>query len=499
MISTSPLNIGMSTTPVSCIYNTDGAANATVTGGTAPYTYGYSNGGNTANVTGLAMDQYSLTVTDANGCSAFQNFSIANANTTTDCYCTISGTVFVDGNSNCTLDSGEPGVQNIMVHCSGYGYVFTDANGYYSFQVPTGTYTITEQVNAYYPLASCQSASTTVSVVAAAGCNTVVDIANNMNTIHDLKLTTFNATIPPIPGNYYKQIVYVQNIGTVTENDVQMGYEHDGQLAFSNSTLTSFMQTGGPNHYNVQTGYPTLNPGAGNVTFLNYNTPTNLPIGTQVDFYDSVANVAPIATNWLLDYTPWNNVNHEKQTVIGSFDPNYKEVSPKGIGAEGYISSETTEFDYTIHFQNEGTYFAQNIYITDQLDDDLDWSTLTPGYSDYNYTTTVSETGLVTFAFENINLPWKSAYGDALSSGLVNYSIRRKATNPQGTEFTNYADIYFDYNAPVTTNTTLNTLDDAVFAGLDENVNEGGVNDQITVNVYPVPANDLISIEINNL
>ena len=218
-----------------------------------------------------------------------------------------------------------------------------------------------------------------------------------------------------------------------------------------------------------------------------------------MDFYDSVANVAPIATNWLLDYTPWNNVNHEKQTVIGSFDPNYKEVSPKGIGAEGYISSETTEFDYTIHFQNEGTYFAQNIYITDQLDDDLDWSTLTPGYSDYNYTTTVSETGLVTFAFENINLPWKSAYGDALSSGLVNYSIRRKATNPQGTEFTNYADIYFDYNAPVTTNTTLNTLDDAVFAGLDENVNEGGVNDQITVNVYPVPANDLISIEINNL
>jgi hypothetical protein len=231
---------------------------------------------------------------------------------------------------------------------------------------------------------------------------------------------------------------------------------------------------------------------------LNYVTPTNIPIGTAVNFYDTVANLAPIDVNWLLDYSPWDNVNSYQTTVIGSYDPNYKEVTPKGVGAPGYISSAETEFDYTIHFQNEGTYFAQNIYVTDQLDADLDWTTLKPGYSDYSYTTTVSETGLVTFTFANINLPWKSQYGDALSSGLINYSIERKANTPQGTEFTNTADIYFDYNAPITTNTTINTLNDEL-AGVDETDNIASFSDGITVDLYPVPAKDFLTIRVNNV
>jgi hypothetical protein len=231
---------------------------------------------------------------------------------------------------------------------------------------------------------------------------------------------------------------------------------------------------------------------------LNYNTPTNIPLGTLVDFYDTVANTAPIDVNWLLDYTPWNNVNTYQTTVIGSFDPNYKEVSPKGQGTEGFITSATTGFDYTIHFQNEGTYFAQNIVVTDQLDTDLDWTTLRPGYSDYAYTTKISETGLVTFTFANINLPWKSAYGDALSSGLINYSIQRKTTNIQGTEFTNTADIYFDYNAPITTNTTLNTLQDV--AGIDElKSTQNGSSNGITLDLFPVPAQDYLTIRVNNV
>jgi hypothetical protein len=496
--STSPLNLAVSTTPVSCIYNTDGAAFTTVTGGTAPYSYVYTSGATTANATGLAMDDYWVFVTDANGCSKESLFWITNANTVTDCYCTISGNVYLDGNADCIYDLGEQGIENIMIHCSGFGYTFTDANGYYSFQVPTGTYTISEQVNAYYPLATCQPTGTTVSVVAGAGCNTVVDIANDVNIINDLKMVTVNSTIPPLIGNVYQQTIIVTNMGTVTEADVQMGYEHDGQLSFLNSTLPAFVQTGAPEHYSTPSGFPSLNPGATEIMLLNYDVPTNIPIGTVVDFYDSVAHIAPIEVSWLLDYTPWNNVNTYQPVVIAAYDPNYKEVYPAGLGAPGYIGSATTEFDYTIHFQNEGTYFAQNIVITDQLDADLDWTTLTPGYSDHNYTTTVSETGLVTFTFENIQLPWKDAYGDALSSGLVNYSIRRLASNPQGTEFTNTADIYFDFNAPITTNTTLNTLND-IALGNEEGVTVPDNQDGITLQVYPVPAEDFISIRVNNV
>lgn len=496
----SPISVGMSTVPTTCIFNTDGSANSFVNGGVSPYSYAYSTGANTPNASNLGVGNYYLSVTDANGCSQSTNFWISNSATSQDCYCTISGDVYVDANANCVNDPGEIGVQNTMIHCSGFGYTFTDANGHYSFQVPTGTYTISEQVNQYYPLSACQSNANVVSVTAAAGCNTVVDFSNGMNILHDLKIVTVNATTPPIPGNTYLQKVIVKNEGTVTESGIQMGYEHDGQLPFVNATLASFTQLNSasfPNSYSVQSGFPSLTPNSSSVMILNYNTPTSIPLGTVVDFYDTVANMAPINVNWLLDNTPWNNVNTFQTAVIGSYDPNYKEVSPKGEGVEGFVSTATKEFDYTIHFQNEGTYFAQNISVTDQLDEDFDWTTFKPGYSDYEYTTTVSETGLATFTFANINLPWKSNYGDVLSSGLVHYSIQRKTTNPIGTEFTNTANIYFDYNAPITTNTTLNTLQESGL-GIDEDPLGANGIIAVSVDLYPVPTSDQLTIQVNN-
>ncbi len=499
MTTYSPVNVGVSTVPATCIYNTDGSVNSFVSGGTAPYSYVYSNGATTPNTSNLGVGNHYLYVTDANGCSKSTHFWIANSNTSQDCYCTISGDVYVDANANCVNDPGEAGVENSMIHCSGFGYAFTDANGHYSFRVPTGTYTISEQVNQYYPLSACQSNSNTVSVTAAAGCNTVVDFSNQLNVLHDLKIVTVNTAAPPIPGMGYQQKVIVKNEGTVTESGIQLGYQQDEQLPFVNATLPSFLQLNSalyPYSYSVQSGFPTLSPNSSSVVLVNYTTPTTIPLGTMVDFYDTVANVAPIGVNWLLDNTPWNNVNTFQTEVVGSYDPNYKEVSPRGEGEEGFVPMDTKEFDYTIHFQNEGTYFAQNISVTDQLDEDFDWTTFKPGYSDYAYTATMSETGLVTFTFANINLPWKSAYGDALSSGMVHYSIQRKATNPVGTEFTNTANIYFDYNAPIITNTTLNTLQSE--AGVDDLTSADG-EAGVTMDLYPVPANDYLTIQVNNV
>lgn len=51
----------------SCLAN-DGSISATITGGTSPYLYSWSNGSTSQTVTGLAVGSYTLTVTDANGC-----------------------------------------------------------------------------------------------------------------------------------------------------------------------------------------------------------------------------------------------------------------------------------------------------------------------------------------------------------------------------------------------------------------------------------------------
>ncbi len=56
--------------PITCFGAADGGATSTPIGGTAPYTYVWSGGLTGASITGLSAGNYTLTVTDANGCSA---------------------------------------------------------------------------------------------------------------------------------------------------------------------------------------------------------------------------------------------------------------------------------------------------------------------------------------------------------------------------------------------------------------------------------------------
>jgi len=86
---------------ISCSGASDGSASISVSGGTAPYSYLWSNGATTEKITGLSAGTYSCTVTDASSLSITKSFDITEpipliATTTitnTDC----------NGNNNATI------------------------------------------------------------------------------------------------------------------------------------------------------------------------------------------------------------------------------------------------------------------------------------------------------------------------------------------------------------------------------------------------------------
>lgn len=487
--SISPIGIGFNTTHATCIYNADGAITASAFGGQAPYSFYWSNGSTATTISGLAPGNYYLNVVDANGCSKNSSVAVSYDASNNSCYCTIEGTVFNDINGDCIQDNGEDGIHNVMIECAGFGYAFTNTNGNYSFHVPTGTYTISQIVQSIYPLAACQNNSNVVSVTAASNCTTSVNFANTITPLHDIHV--FNtAYTPPIPGNMFSQYTIVSNNGTVTENNTQLSYKHDGQLGLLGSTIpyTQLDATNEPNWYSVQTGFPVLNPGDATTIINSLMTPTNIPLGTMINFRDTVCYQNPIS-DWVNDYTPWNNIHTFQPQVMGSFDPNFKEVSPRGDGAEGFINRNEEHLNYIVHFQNTGTWAAQLVVIRDTLDADLDWETLQPGWSDHTYTTSIDNNGVLTFRFENINLP-DSASNPIGSMGMVSYSIKVKPNLPALTEITNTAGIYFDFNAPVITNTTLNTITDSLLG--TEEISKIEINAMI----YPNPTHDVSTLMI---
>lgn len=140
--------------------------------------------------------------------------------------------------------------------------------------------------------------------------------------------------------------------------------------------------------------------------------------------------------------------------VRDSYDPNDKEVSPKGFGPNN-ILEPGTRLTYKINFQNEGNAPTEFVSIADTLSSDLDLTTFERGTESHDgavllryYTSTGKP--VIRYRWSRLNLVPKSQ-SERASQGFVTFSIRPKANLPEGTRVSNVAGIYFDYNPVVMT------------------------------------------------
>jgi hypothetical protein len=119
----------------SCLDDASGAIDLVITGGTGPYTYVWSNGAITEDLSSLTAGIYKVTVTDANGCTATlqvsvskKTFIIGNLVTQPKCYGDATGSITL------TPSGGT----------SPYTFIWsTGATGNTVTNLPGGTYTVT--------------------------------------------------------------------------------------------------------------------------------------------------------------------------------------------------------------------------------------------------------------------------------------------------------------------------------------------------------------------
>jgi len=140
-------------TDANCNGSNDGSAMASASGGTSPYTYSWSNGSTGATASGLTAGTYTVTITDANGCSTSASatvnepgaIEIQGAVTNATCSGSTDGSILVsvnDGTAPYTY-AWSNGATTATISGLGAGFydvTVTDANGC----IKTQSYTVTE-------------------------------------------------------------------------------------------------------------------------------------------------------------------------------------------------------------------------------------------------------------------------------------------------------------------------------------------------------------------
>ena len=347
-------------------------------------------------------------------------------------------------NNGCDLnDTDFPNLRLNITNGTISGSVFSDLTGSYSIPVQSATHVITPQLEypTYFTISPTSASVTFPDALSPFTQNFCVTPNGTHNDLEIIILSVNNAQ-PGFDASY--KIIY-KNKGTTSQSgNLSLTFD-DAVMDFMSANTTPTSQA-----VNVLSwSFSNLEPfESREITLeMNLNSPTEIPalIG------GSVLNYSASITG-LTDETPIDNTASLNQEVVNSFDPNDKTclegttITPDKVGE--YVH-------YMIRFENTGTANAQNVVVKDLIDTaKFDVATLIPIDGSHEFYTRITSTNQVEFIFENIQLP----FDDANNDGYVAFKIKTKSDLTVGSSFSNTANIYFDYNFPIVTNTATTAI-----------------------------------------
>ncbi|SEM48038.1 conserved repeat domain-containing protein/Por secretion system C-terminal sorting domain-containing protein [Chryseobacterium taichungense] len=390
---------------------------------------------------------------------------------------TIQGSTKYDVNNNgCDVNDPAKAFQKFVItNTANSGNIITNASGNYLIPVQAGNHTITPVLEnpTYFTISPT---SVTASFPAQTSPLTQNFCLSANGAHNDLEVVIIPITVAR-PGFDAKYKIIYKNKGTTTQSGTLSFNYNDNLMNYLTASMNPSSQSNGVLSWNF-TNLAPLEQKEVTVSFT-LNTPTQTPPLTAGDTLHYTAQV-----NAGTDETPLDNTFTLNQTVVNSFDPNDKTC------LEGTTISQAKVGDYVhymIRFENTGTANAQNIVVKDDIDaSKYDLASLVSLAGSHNFVTRITG-NTVEFIFENIQLP----FDDANNDGYVSFKIKTKSTLNIGDSFSNKAEIYFDYNAPIITNNFTTTVQNTLSAlEIDKENN--------TVSIYPNPVKDVLNIQSKN-
>lgn len=390
----------------------------------------------------------------------------------------IQGKVYADFNNNGVFDGTDVPVQNRVVYTNPVHYVdLSDASGDFDIScLANQTYgLVTLPFNPAVWTPSVPAAPYAIPSGVAGTVTTGKDFAFiPVASAEDLLVALYTAG-GMRAGFPNSASIYVQNMGTQPST---------GTLTFHYDSLASVLGAT-PAYATLDTvnrlatwNLPSIPVFGTYVVNLSIGVDLAAALGSSIQFDAQVALTG-------IDADLSNNADTINVPIIGSYDPNDKNVFPAGNGSNHQVDPGTA-LKYRIRFQNTGTASAINVVVRDTLDTDLEVLSLQPLGASHAHSLSIEQGRILVWSFNGIHLP-DSNTNEPASHGYIDFSIAPKPGLPLGTVVENSASIYFDFNAPVLTNTAWITYD--VPSATQPPLPAPAIR------VYPVPASTAVVVE----